>query len=58
LRDQGDLRGATEAFQNAVRVKPDFAEAHCNLGSVLQRRGLFAEALVELKRGHQLAEGG
>jgi tetratricopeptide (TPR) repeat protein len=54
LRDQGDLRGAIEAFQNAVRVKPDFAEAHCNLGSVLQRRGFFAEALVELKRGHEL----
>jgi tetratricopeptide (TPR) repeat protein len=54
LRDLGDLERAQEAFENAVRVKPEYAEAHCNLGRVLERRGLFAEALQELKRGHEL----
>src|SRR5262249_22277807 len=38
----------------AVRLKPDFAFAHCNLGLVLTRQGRFAEGLRHLYRGHEL----
>ncbi|MFM2045423.1 MAG: hypothetical protein RLY86_3999 [Pseudomonadota bacterium] len=39
LSDQADLQGALLAFNEAIRVKPDFAPAHINLGSVLERMG-------------------
>jgi eukaryotic-like serine/threonine-protein kinase len=32
----------------------DFAEAHCNLGLLLQEKGEFTEALAALSRGHAL----
>jgi serine/threonine-protein kinase len=41
-------------YREAIRIKEDFAEAHCNLGQVLHDQGHFAEALVALKRGHEL----
>jgi tetratricopeptide (TPR) repeat protein len=45
---------AEEAYREAIRLKPDYAQAHCNLGQTLRRRGRFAEALDELRRGHKL----
>jgi hypothetical protein len=35
-------------------LHPDYAEAHCNLGNVLRQAGRYAEALEELRRGHEL----
>ena len=47
-------RPAEEPRPPRLRLKPDFAEAHCNLGLVLRRQGRFVEGLAELKRGHEL----
>jgi serine/threonine-protein kinase len=45
---------AEAAYREALRLQPDDAEAHCNLGFVLRRQGRFAEALAELRQGHEL----
>src|SRR5262249_1885208 len=49
-----ELDGAIAAFQDAVRLKDDDPEFHCNLGHSLRDKGLFVEALTHLRRGHDL----
>jgi len=49
-----DWRGAAAANREALRLDPNFAEAHCNLGGNLKQLGLFAEALAAYDRGHRL----
>jgi tetratricopeptide (TPR) repeat protein len=49
---KGDLHGAIAEYRAAIRFKKDYAEAHCNLGHTLRDQGQFAEALEELRRGH------
>lgn len=50
-RPGGDLKEAARHFNEALRLKPDHALAHNNLGVIAQREGRFADALVE----HQAA---
>src|SRR5262249_3685613 len=40
--------------REAIRLKPDYAEAHCNLGFLLRGQGDYAGALAMLRRGHEL----
>lgn len=40
----GDTRAAIRCFQKAIELAPDFAEAHTNLGMLLDQEGLSAEA--------------
>jgi serine/threonine protein kinase/tetratricopeptide (TPR) repeat protein len=54
LRDRDQLNEAIAAYREAIALKPDYAQAHCNLGLVLIRQGAFADALTELRRGHDL----
>jgi serine/threonine protein kinase/Flp pilus assembly protein TadD len=54
LVGKGQQDGAIGAFQNAIRHRPDFAEAHCGLGLALRSKGEFGDALVSLRRGHEL----
>jgi serine/threonine-protein kinase len=54
LRDKGKLGEAIAEFREAIRIKEDFAEPHCNLGLALREKGQFDEALVSLRRGHEL----
>jgi eukaryotic-like serine/threonine-protein kinase len=51
---QGKLTEAIAAYREAIRHKPDFAEAHCNLGVALRSRGEYAAALDALRTGHTL----
>jgi tetratricopeptide (TPR) repeat protein len=44
LRESDDLAGAEAAFVRAARGFPGFAEAHANLGAVLQSRGANEQA--------------
>jgi serine/threonine-protein kinase len=48
------LVDATEVLSKAVTLKPDYAEAQCNLGLSLVRQGRFVEGRVALLRGHEI----
>ncbi len=52
--DQDKLQEAAGAFRYALELKPDDPGMLCNLGRTLQKQGELAEALVHLKRGHEL----
>jgi predicted O-linked N-acetylglucosamine transferase (SPINDLY family) len=45
LYGQGRINEAVAAYRDAVRIKPDHAEAHCNLGNALKQRGDLNEAV-------------
>lgn len=53
--EAGDLAGAEACFREAVRVAPDFAEGHANLGFLLDRRGEAAAAESCYRLSLQLA---
>jgi serine/threonine-protein kinase len=54
LSHSDDPAGAAQAYREAIRLDPEYPEAHCNLGHDLRRQGRYAEALEELRRGHAL----
>jgi len=45
---------AVAAYREAIRIKPDFAEAYCNLAVSLGRQGKLDEAIELQKRGAEL----
>jgi type IV pilus assembly protein PilF len=47
---RGDLEKAEEYLRVAVRKKPDYAEAHNNLGNLLSLRGKREEAIREYEK--------
>jgi serine/threonine protein kinase/Tfp pilus assembly protein PilF len=49
-----ELDEAIREYRAAIELKPDYAEAHCNLGYVLRQQGKYAEALAALRQGHAL----
>jgi tetratricopeptide (TPR) repeat protein len=50
----GQLDEAIAEHHTAIRLKKDYAEAHCNLGHALRRQGKFRQALEAMRRGHEL----
>jgi len=46
----GQIEGSAKMFQTAVNIKPDYAEAHKNLGIVLKDLGRLDESVESLKR--------
>ena len=54
LSGQGKLDEAITEYRAAIRRKPDFAEAYCNLGNSLEKQGDYAAALDMLRKGHEL----
>jgi tetratricopeptide (TPR) repeat protein len=44
---------AEEAYRSAVKLWPDYAQAHCNLADMLVKRGNFSEAVEEYRLGHE-----
>ena len=54
MRDQGKPAEAEAAYREALKIEPHPAEAHCNLGHLLRQAGHFAEAVDQLRRGHEL----
>lgn len=50
------LEDAARAFEYALRLDPEFASAHMNLGLVLQRRGDMARAEFHMARFRELTE--
>jgi tetratricopeptide (TPR) repeat protein len=41
----GRVRDAVGHYEQALRIRPDFAEAHCNLGVALENLGRAPEAI-------------
>jgi len=53
----GRVSEAGDRYQAALRLKPDYAEAHSNLGLLLLRQGKAAEALPHLRETARLDAG-
>ena len=45
LKEQGKLEEAIEAYNKALAIKPDYAEAYNNMGNTLQEQGKLEEAI-------------
>ena len=56
LHQQGDLEGALEEFREAVRLNPDYREAHFGMGVVLRKLGKREEAEAEFRQVEALQE--
>jgi tetratricopeptide (TPR) repeat protein len=50
----GRVDEAADACREALRLKPDLAEAHYQLGDVLRRQGQFAASLDSFQKAHKL----
>ena len=50
LAGEGRDAEAVKAFRQALSIRPDWAEAHSLLGSILFRAGNYPEAEVELRK--------
>ena len=48
--DEGKFDSAISEFQEAIRLKPDFAEAHFGLGGVYFKKGLYDLAIRHVKQ--------
>ncbi len=54
LLDEGKTEEAIRLFRQAIRLKPDFADAYYELGSALELQGKWQEAIVELSEAVRL----
>jgi predicted O-linked N-acetylglucosamine transferase (SPINDLY family) len=57
LKGQGDLRGAAQAFKQAVKLKPDYAAAYNNLGIVEKDMGDVEAGIGHYRRALALNPG-
>jgi superkiller protein 3 len=54
LLDQGKTDEAIALFQKAIRLDPDFGDAHYELGSALGMRGQWQQAIFEFREAIRL----
>jgi tetratricopeptide (TPR) repeat protein len=54
LREDGDLDGAVQHFQAALRVRPDLVKVHNNFAAVLRDQRKIPEAIAEYRRALEL----
>jgi len=54
LQGQGKFEEAVAAFDDAIRARPDFAEAHGNRGNALKGLGRLEEAIESYNRAIEL----
>ncbi len=54
MKDQGKLDEAVACYRRALQLKPDYAEAHSNLGNALKDQGKLDEAVACYRRALQL----
>jgi Flp pilus assembly protein TadD len=50
----GDLSDARREVDRALELKPDYPEAHCNLGLLLARSGRIPEAIAQFQIAHEM----
>jgi len=53
----GDIHGAIQCFERAIELAPDFAEAHTNLGMLLDQEGMTDEAERHYRQSLNLNPG-
>lgn len=53
-KQQGDLDGAAREFEKVVKLAPEMAAAHVNLGMVLYEKGMYGRAIPALRRALEL----
>ncbi|MFO0891165.1 MAG: tetratricopeptide repeat protein [Isosphaeraceae bacterium] len=54
MREQGKLDEAVEEHHTVIRLQPDFADAHSNLGRSLHEQGKHDEAVAEYRTAIRL----
>ena len=54
MKDQGKLDEAVACYRRALELKPDFAEAHNNLGNACKDQGKLDEAVACCRRALEL----
>ena len=54
MKDQGKLDEAVACYRRALELKPDYAEAHDNLGNALKDQGKLDEAVACYRRALEL----
>lgn len=54
LQQAGSLREAADQYRAVIKLKPDYAEAHANLGVVLSRLGDYAGAVASYEAALRL----
>lgn len=52
---RGDFERAVAEYRTLLRLAPDYAEAHANLGAALARLGRYDEAIASYQRALELA---
>jgi tetratricopeptide (TPR) repeat protein len=57
LQQQGKLKEAADEYRAVLKLKPDYAEAHANLGAVLARLGNYDEAMTSYQKALQINPG-
>jgi tetratricopeptide (TPR) repeat protein len=57
LLNLGDMEGAITQFRIALQLKPEFAEAHNNLGIAYGRKGMFDAAQLHLAEAVRIKPG-
>jgi Flp pilus assembly protein TadD len=45
LAHRGRIGEAIAQYEQALRIEPEYAEAHCNLGIALEKAGRMPEAI-------------
>jgi protein O-GlcNAc transferase len=58
LRETGKLDEAVTACREAIRMTPDVAETHTNLGVALAEQGNLGEAVAEFREAIRLQPEG
>ncbi|MBI2870904.1 MAG: tetratricopeptide repeat protein [Candidatus Omnitrophica bacterium] len=54
LEDEGDLKGAEQAYQEAIDIAPDSPLAYSNLGNLYSKKGDIAQAVALYKKALRL----
>lgn len=55
--DRGDLESAMRCYREAIRIRPDYAMAHFNLGAAEWARGNYSRAAHHFAKADSLAPG-
>ena len=50
MRDQGNLEEAETSARKAIKLNPNFVNAHANLGNILRDQGKLEEAMLCTKK--------